>query len=663
MKRTLIAPLVLIMALFTLLPVSGASHLSVPVDHRVYRILEAGRIRGLYDENLVAVKPYAVSTTVAILHKMADQPQLLRAGELEEILAILAEFNTTYGSESSGLDQLLSTGYLRFSDPNRRLGASFGVTIDSLQSVSLVNANQYDSRNLIKAILRGDIGSNFSFNMDFGLAYDHLNPFLFLPNEFNIPGEGFYLNLFSGGSAPGDFPFTMFYSGLTFNPELAASFFDGAVLLRWASIKRDWGPGVNNLLVSSTAKEFDGLEFQLSPTPWFRYALLHGSLGNYSVGLYKGEPYMFPADYITVGNEDKYRYRFDNNYSAHRVELDITKNATFAIYESVIWKKRFELGYLNPFSIFMFVQNNVGDVDSMFDGLDFSFTLPNKARLYAGMAMNEMNKVGNPIAMLKYPRNMFAFQLGAVIPLPIGTFSTLTAQWTYINPFVYTHYPMMKLTGVLDASVGGNSITTDTGRTVTLSADKKTVSLSKDAFDPADTVTIDNAREMYDKRGRTKIIYDSENNQYMIYETTAEYLYVNKGQKLGYPLEPNSQEFLLSLDMGFSKGWTAQAEIKYQVRSGQYGFNIWQNMNYKLDTQYPEKDFWNYTFQHTISLLLATSKKLDTMPITLSLAYRLIVDWVRPYELTSFDGFNTSFKDWEGPTFNHILQIGVKVYY
>ena len=152
-------------------------------------------------------------------------------------------------------------------------------------------------------------------------------------------------------------------------------------------------------------------------------------------------------------------------------------------------------------------------------------------------------------------------------------------------------------------------------------------------------------------------------DKYNIYETYAETMYVNKGELLGYPLQPNSQEFLLSLDMGFTNGRNAQAEVKYQARSGQYGFDIWQFMYYGQSDSYPEKDFWNYTFQHTLSVLLAASKKLPNMPITLSVSYRVIVDWARPYELTAFDGRNTTFHDWEDPTIKHILQFGVKIYY
>ena len=673
MKRTPIISLLIIVLLVALSPISAANHLSVPVDHHVYRILDAGRIRGLYDENLVAVKPYTASKVIELLKEMASRPDRLRPGEGEEIARLIETFETTYGSASSGVKDLLSTGYLRSSDPVRNFGAAFGITIDSMQTVDILQAKEYDTRNGIKAFIKGDIGAHISFNMNFGMKLDRVNPHPFLPNEFTFPAEGFYSDLLHGGHSVGSIPLEGLAFGVDFAPEAAASFFDGDVIVRWANINRDWGPGLNNLLISSTSKKFDALELQINPTPWLRYSLLHGSLGQFLVGSLNGEEYVFPSDYFTGSKEDKINYRFNNNFSAHRVELDITKNLTFAIYESVVWQKRFELGYLNPFAVYMFVQNNTGDLDSMFAGIDFSYTLPRTARFYGSMAMNEMSKIGSLSTMLNAPRNMLAFQLGVVIPIPIGTFSTLTAQWTYINPFVYSHYPMRKLTGTIDATKD-EKIITDTGRVITYDNSAKKFTLSETNFDPSDEITLSTAQqqiivdnkkdfEIYDKTGRTKIYYERTEEKYFIYETYAETFYVNKGEKIGYPLEPNSQEFLLSLDLGLPKGWNAQAEVTYQVRSGQYGFDIWQFMYYAQTDSYEQTDFWAYTFEHTLSFLFGASKDLPNMPITLSASYRVIVDWARPYELTAFDGRNTTFHDWEDPTIKHILQFGVKIYY
>ena len=284
------------------------------------------------------------------------------------------------------------------------------------------------------------------------------------------------------------------------------------------------------------------------------------------------------------------------------------------------------------------------------------------------MAMNEMNKVGSLMTMLKAPRNMFAFQLGAVFPIPIGAFSTLTAQWTYINPFVYSHYPTRKQTGVLDISKD-TTIITDTGRTVTYKkvGDAETITISGSAYEAGATATIgsdewyDNKNgqpEWSDKTGRVRIVQNGD--LYSIYETYAESMYVNKGQKLGYPLQPNSQEFLLSLDIGLPKGWNAQAEVKYQARSGQYGFDIWQYMLYWMLFLSREGVLGQYLPAHPLGSLGA-SKKLDTMPITLSPVptHRRLGE----ADTHCSRRRNTIFKDWEGPSFNHILHIGVRIYY
>ena len=659
---------VLLLCFLALAPVSAAVHTSVPINHEVYRILEVAQIRGLID-NQIDVKPYSASSIIGLLETIEKQPEKLSKSELEQVRRLLVSLSASYGYEPSNLPNLFSTGYLRSYDAQRGLGASFGITVDTQQTISLSEIGEYDSRNSIVAFLKSDIGNNISFNMDFGLVFDRLNNRVFLPSEFTIPGEGFYMRLTEGGDTPSSIPFEKINTGLVLTPELSASFFDGDVLLRWGTIKRDWGPGLNNLMLSADARSFDAIDIQLSLTSWFRYSVMSGSLGKFSLNDIDGEPFL--SDKYGA-KEDRVNYRYDNNFSAHRVELDIGKNFTFAIYESTVWQKRFELSYLNPFTVYMFQQNSLGDIDDVFAGLDFSYTLPSKARIYGAMAMNEMNVVGNPITMLKAPRNMFAFQAGVVLPLPIGSFSSLTLQWTYIGPFVYTHYPMRKLTGTVDTT--NDSIVTDTGRTVTYNNTDNTIALSAKGPDDAQTIKLGSA-EWYSngtytltKDGRTVIekdTSDSKNTRYLIYETYAETNYVNKGENLGYPLQPNSQEFLLQMDLGLPKGWTAQLQAKYQARSGQYGYSLDQFMLYAIDDQYAQKDFWNHVFNHTLSVLASASKKLDTMPISLTASYRFIADWERPIDESTerFDGLGTVFGAWQHPTFNHIVQVGVKIFY
>jgi hypothetical protein len=646
---------------FTFSTISAADQLSVPLDHRVYQVLENAQIRGLIDKQ-IAVRPYSANKVVSLLTEIAEEQEQLSKWEREEVEQLLEQLTRTYGTDPSPLDAVFSTGYFRTYDEATKLGASLGVTLQTQQTVDVIS-KEYDSRNTILAYLRGDLGEHISYNMDFGLNIDKLNSEVFLPTEFTIPGEGFYMQLLSGGSQLRSIPADAFYTGLSLSPELAGSFFDGAIQLRWGSIKRDWGPGLNNLMLSTDARSFDGVDIQVDFAPWLHYSVITGSLGKFSLDTLDGNPF-FSDDY----QQDKPYYRFDNNFSAHRVELDVGESLTLSIFESTVWQKRFEIGYLNPLAIYMFQQNNLGDIDDVFAGLDFSYTLPNTARFYGAMGMNEMNVVGNPITMLKAPRNMFAFQAGFVVPIPVGNFSSLTVQWTYIGPFVYTHYPIMEKTGVLDDLNPGTTTITDFENTYEV----KTVGFDKILYKNYDSdddydwkIDVLNEYDEYTSPdGRTVIKMESD-KLYHIYETSSETAYVNKGENLGYPLDPNSQEFLVQLDLGLPKGWTAQLQTKYQVRSGQYGFMIEQYMNYSDDDNYQEKNFWDNEFKRTLSMQMKTSKKFSEMPIELTAGYRFTVVWEKP--VTSgdipYDGRGVTFGPWNDPIFDHIVQIGAKVFF
>ncbi len=633
----------------------GGMHLSVPVDHRVYQILETAEIRGLIKQQM-AVRPYSADKVLTLLKEIEKQENSLTSGELKELALLQDQLMLTYGVAPSSLDALFSTGFLRTYDDTRKMGASMGINLSSYQTFSL-SSKEYDSRNSIVAFLRGDLGPQISFNMDFGLVIDRLNSNVFLPTEFTIPGEGFYMQLLKGGSQLRDIPSDSFYTSLTLTPELSASFFDQALHLRWGSIKRDWGHGIQNFMISKNARSFDGIDIQVDFTPWLRYAVINGSLGKFSLNELDDKPF-FSDDF----QWDKPYYRFDNNISAHRVELDVGKHFTFGIYEAAIWQKRFELSYLNPLTIYMFQQNNLGDIDNMLAGIDGSLTISNIARFYGSLATTEMNVIGNPITMLKAPRNILALQAGVVIPLPVGTFSSLTFQWTYLSPFFYSHYPIMEHSATLDAE-DESSVVSSQGNTYTVDEDNGVISFKPRKGNRDEAIPIPpSSGSSFSKDGRIEI-KNVGGDTYHIYETVAETAYVNKGEHLGYPLDPNSQEFLLQLDLGLQKGWQAQLLTKYQVRSGQYGYTIIQYMQYSKHRTYPLKSFWDNVFKHSLVIEASASKKLDSMPIELSASYRFLSVWEKPIiSEGDFDGRNTDFGMMGGPVFDHIVQVGAKIF-
>jgi hypothetical protein len=206
----------------------------------------------------------------------------------------------------------------------------------------------------------------------------------------------------------------------------------------------------------------------------------------------------------------------------------------------------------------------------------------------------------------------------------------------------------MEHTGELDASSGATTITSIENR---YELNGNTISKYRNNTITTSEWEIDTSSggpSWFSPDGRTEI--KKVGDTYHIYETVAETAYVNKGENLGYPLNPNSQEFLLQLDLGFPKGWTAQFQTKYQVRSGQYGYSIEQFMDYSDDENYEPKAFWDNTFMHTLSVLLKASKKFENMPIELIGSYRFTSVWEKPV-------------DWSIPVFDHIVQVGAKIFF
>lgn len=662
-----IVVLVVVFSVVLLASLSSAVHTSVPIGHRVYRILDVAEIRGLIGRQTSA-RPFSADMVMTLLGQVQDQESKLNNHEKEELASLLNEFEMSYGYADSTMDDVFSTGLFRTYNPEKKMGAAIGVNLATQQTASL-KTGEYDSRNSLLAFIKGDLGENISFNMNFGLNLDKLDNRVFLPTEFTIPGEGFYMELSDGGSQLREIPSEGFNTGLVLAPELAASFFDGDLRLRWGSIKRDWGSGLNNLMISGSARSVDGIELSLDITDWLRYTVLTGSMGKVSLAKLGGERF-FSDDF----QEDKPYYRFDNNLSAHRVELDATPNLTLAVFESVVWSKRFEIGYLNPITIYMFEQNNLGDIDNMLAGFDFNYTIADSVRLYGSIATTEVHEIGSLKTMLTYPRNILAFQAGVTVPLPIGTFSSVTLQWTYLAPFFYSHYPLLEQVGTLEDDSPGNSVfTSKRGNTYTYSSGNINIKYANGDSEDIPLTGSGTNTSWESKNGRVEIVEETymvgstetPTGDFLIYETYNETAYVNKGENLGYPLNPNSQEFLLQFDLGFAQGWTAQAVTKYQVRSGQYGYTIEQFLPYGSTSSYDSKAFWDNVFEHALTFELHVAKKFVDMPIEISAKYRFTTLWERGMDTsnTIFSGKGTTLLAWKDAESDHVVTIGAKIYF
>lgn len=300
--------------------------------------------------------------------------------------------------------------------------------------------------------LSGDLGEHVSFNAGIGLGIEKLTPDLFyqsytkggqvvfpyenigysyLPYQFNFETMWAHV-LAEGTSGEGKPVRDKVTAGIIYHTELAGSWFDGAVQLGVHNQRRAWGHDQNNLVLSSTARRFPGVELKIQPTKWIRYSYLVGSLFSY-------------ANQDSVYRYDIYGYdlgQVQKNFTYHLIEFMPSKWLQISAGGGNIWSKRFELAYLVPFVMPHFTQIDVGDHDNLTMYFDVAGLIPSVGKVWGGFFIDEFSFTETK-NMLKMPRNRYAWQLGwktnllsEVIP---GTTSTL--KYTRLTPFVYTHYP------------------------------------------------------------------------------------------------------------------------------------------------------------------------------------------------------------------------------
>lgn len=582
---------------------------SVPLDNEAYRVIELGELRGIIEPQ-TDVKPYNLNTVRRLLGVMRDSNSV-SSSEKACIDEILASFDSQYGLEDGSVSQndKSSIGFFRSS-------SGFGTTtlggnVSTVQIVGLGSNGKkvFDSRNSMTAYINGNLFNAVSYDLNFKLNLDRIDPNAYLPTELLFSTDGFYMDLFANGDRLKSLPDGRIFLGIEAFPEISTSIRD-VVSMRIGAVKRDWGPGVNNFAVAGSARVFDGFELSLTPATWFSYSVMTASLGQASLDSVNGIEW--PSESM-----DKKTGKYSNNISMHRVEIGPFYGVKFGVWESVVWRKRFELSYLNPLAIYMFSQNSLGDYDNVIAGLDFSYTNPRIGELYGAFSFDELYSFSKPFSCA---RNIIALQAGAKFSLPFGNFSELRTQVTYVSAFFGTHY-----------------------------------------------------------EDKAKLFAD-------VPYTTA---YVNKGQNIGYPLNPDSLELLLAFDTTIDGGWKLSSAVKDQMRSAQYatkktGTDILTFMNYGVFDvfdgekwgQYYSRDFFGNIWNNIVDVELKIEKSFPTrIPMSIVLGLNGIIETSRSFEPEVIDVYEDgkvvykynpgrilSWGDWV-TDFTMNLKVGVKLAY
>lgn len=548
-KKSLYIVLVLICCIA---PLSAIQYNSVDIDEPIYGILQVLENRGVLP-TLSRVKPYPLAYILGLCETALSESSEISAAERQNLESYIAEHTPGHDAEEG----IFEKGKVSVFDSEDSRQVEVGAFITSDWAFDVSDLEHYDSRNAVEAYANGGAGDILSFNMDAGIRADKLSTYAWAPlNDegwspylFSIPGEGAYYTYGNGTGNNVGYPDAendeVWMNGFHTTPEVTLMLFDQDLMLRWGMIDRDWGPASGNLVISEQARNFDAVEMHWDVAEWAHFSYLTGTLTD-------------------TDDSDTHQ----NMLTTKRVDIDLPTGLSVGLHETVLWPKRFELGYLNPFMISTLYQNILGDYDNMFAGGDFSWNIAESGRVYGTFMVDEMND-HNPLLWTTNPRNIFSYQGGLEYSSDLLPFLQIRLQYTKLEPFFYSHYAQYYPTYAEDRD-------------------------------------------------------DSEN----LMDTS----YMNKGENLGYYLRPNSDEFKLEVSAMLSPRVSVDTRYMYIRHSDQYGSEMEDNDGYSGIDELASKDFLGFLTEKAHIIDTEVSWEIPETPISISAGYIFCYSSIREYD-------------------------------
>jgi len=447
-----------ILFLFAIYSVSAQNHVSVPLDHRVYYLLEQAETRGLCSA-LPAVKPYTRAKILEILDEILSAEQTRFGNLRENEIKIIENIRLDFVKEEAGFDA--RKGMYRYEAKGKGdidFSGQVGIAAQSLNSAAVYEDDFYFGTDTWGTFyVNGDIGQKFSFNIDFSvgilraqiielgnyntyasqMVYDderpanvnkivttYSQPLAFFPYTYRKSWDGYMFNLLGEMSAATmeGWPYQLAIAPRML-AEMSGTAFNDMLLLRAGRMQREWGamtPG-SSLSFNASARPFVGLELNFTPVPAFAFSSLTGVL-----------------EFDNLGGISKPALSFQNAFSIAQVELNYKNYFHASLGSSAIWPKRFELGYLFPLLDNFYYQNFIGDFDNMAVFLNLKGQYPGLGKLWFSLFIDEV-EMSSMIKSFELDRHMFSFQAGMQAVIPGLPFASITASYTKIEPYTYTH--------------------------------------------------------------------------------------------------------------------------------------------------------------------------------------------------------------------------------
>ena len=202
--------------------------------------------------------------------------------------------------------------------------------------------------------------------------------------------------------------------------EISGSAFDGIIEWSIGRNEREVAAVVegSSLALNKFAQPFLGIDMQFNLFPGFSWYALTGMLEYYSSkGIYTSP------------------MTFQNGFFLSMFSFNFREFIQIDAGSSVIYPKRFELGYLFPFTV-PILYKNIGDMDNIGIFGNIKIQYPGFGFLWFSLFVDEMNFEKEFFTL---DREMYAYQAGLQFLLPVFLSSSITFSYTKIEPYTYTH--------------------------------------------------------------------------------------------------------------------------------------------------------------------------------------------------------------------------------
>ena len=467
--------------------ISAQTHIAVPLENPIYTVIEQAQIRGLCGF-LPSTKPYSKAMILSVIEEILGSDSAHEFAKLKDTeREILEQFrkdftpdrkglNLTRGTISSehtwndiyfsgvfgfGMDFTLGMGYypvaggyrstelLKNDKDNRTIDVAHPASGDFFTDFSII---------IPTLSFIGDLGKNASYGLTLSgfigksprailgqyentpldqndtLNYQSFpvrsEPLAYFPYTYKKKWDGFVwasTNVNNAGQLIWPESVSIGYSMM---PELSGTFLNGHVMYRFARLDREWGGPINNgsLILNQAAQPFLAFETVFVPFEQVSFSSLTGVLEyNNAIG------------FDNIANLKNDSENFQNVFSIVMLELSYKKYFKASLGSSVVWPKRFELGYPFPLVDNFLYQNNIGDFDNLALFLNLEGHPAGIGKIWVSLFVDEINPEGD---FFVKDRMMYAYQAGGSFYLPLLPFASVTLCYTKIEPYNYTHNRM-----------------------------------------------------------------------------------------------------------------------------------------------------------------------------------------------------------------------------